>query len=161
MRLRGAGVEADGRRVGRVVVVVCLVALAVLVIVLVLAGVQKNAEITRLRQSGVGVQATVAGCLGLMGGSGSNLVGYDCRGSFTLDGHRYNEALPGNSLHPPGATVRIITVPSDPALVATVSAVATERPSPSVFVLPAILLVILGLLVAALVLKRRRLPTTA
>jgi hypothetical protein len=161
MRLRGAGVEADGRRVGRVVVGVFLVALAVLVIVLFVAGVQKNAEISRLRQSGIAVRASVSGCLGLMGGSGSNLVGYDCRGTFTLDGHRYTEALPGNSLHSPGATVRIITVPNDPALVATVGAVATQRPSPSVFVLPATLLVILGLLVAALVVKRRRLPTTA
>jgi hypothetical protein len=155
MTLRGAGVEADSRRVGRLVVGAGLVALTVLAIVLLAAGVQKNAQISSLRGRGVVVDATVSGCLGLMGGSGSNAAGYDCRGSFALDGRRYNEALPGSSLHAPGATLRIVTVPGDPSLVATIRDVATERPSSRVFVLPAILFGALGLIVTALVLKRR------
>lgn len=156
--LRGAGVEVDGRRVGRVVVAVCLVTLAVLVVVLFLAGVQRNAQITRLRQSGVAVKVTVSGCLGLMGGSGSNLVGYQCRGTFTSDGHRYSESIPGDTFHAPGATLRAVTVPGDPALLSTVRSLATERPSWRVFILPTSLLIVLALLVGALAYRRRRIP---
>lgn len=155
MTLRGASVAVDARRVGRVVVGVCLVALAALVLVLFLAGIQKNAQINRLRKHGVAIDVTVSGCLGLMGGSGSNLVGYECKGTFTVDGHRYSEAIPGNELHPPGTTLRCVTVPGDPALLSTVRAVASEHASWRVFILPTVLLVILSLLVGAFVLRRR------
>jgi len=40
--LRGAGVEVDGRRVGRVAAGACLVTLAVVVLVLFVAGARKN-----------------------------------------------------------------------------------------------------------------------
>jgi hypothetical protein len=161
MTLRGAGVDVNGRRVGRVVATVCLLALAVLVVVLFLAGVRKNEQITQLRQHGVAVEVTISGCLGLMGGSGSNLVGYACRGTFTLDGRRYNEAIPGNTLHPPGTTLQDLTVPGDPALLATARAVATEHPSRKVFILPTILLLSLALGVGALVLKRLHVPAAS
>lgn len=157
--LRGAGVDVDVRRVGRVVVALCLVALAVLVVVLFVAGVHKNSQINRLRQHGVAVQVTVSGCLGLLGGSGSNPAGYACRGTFTLDGHRYSESIPGNSLRPPGTKVRAVAVSGDPPLLSTAYAVATERASASVFIVPTILLVVLVLLAGALLLrqaKRRR-----
>jgi MYXO-CTERM domain-containing protein len=90
-----------------------------------------------------------------MGGSGSNLVGYECKGTFMVDGHRYSEAIPGNELHPPGTTLRCVTVPGDPALLSTVRAVASEHASWRVFILPTVLLVILLLLVGALALRRR------
>jgi hypothetical protein len=153
--LRGAGVEVDGRRVGRVVVLVCLGTLAVLVVVLFLAGAERNAQITRLRQHGVPVKVTVSGCLGLMGGSGSNLVGYQCRGTFTTGGHRYSESIPGDTFYAPGATLRAVTVPGDPALLSTVRSLATERPSWRVFILPASLLIVLALLVGALLRRHR------
>jgi len=153
--LRGAGVEVDVRRVGRVVIGVCLVALAVLVVVLFVVGAHKNAQITRLHQDGVAVQVKVTGCLGLLGGSGSNAAGYACTGTFTLDGHRYREAIPGTALHPPGSRIRAVAVPGDPPLLSTARAVATEHASWSVFVVPAILLAVLVLLVGALILRRR------
>ena len=155
MTLRGAGVAVDARRAGRVVGGVCLVALAVLVVVLAVAGVDKNAQITRLRQHGVRVEITVSTCLGLLGGSGSNAAGYACRGTFTVDGRHYDEAIPGNTLFPPGATIRGVIDPGDPALVSTVGAVASEHASWRVFVVPIILVVILALLVVAVVLSRR------
>lgn len=158
--LRGAGVEADVRRVGRVVVGVCLVALAALVVVLFTAGADKNAQITRLRQHGVRVAVTVSGCLGLLGGSGSNAAGYACNGTFTLDGHRYSEAIPGNTFYRPRATVRAVTDPADPGLLSTAAMVATERPSWTVFILPGGLLALLALLVGV-VLRRRRRPARA
>jgi hypothetical protein len=156
--LRGAGVEADVRRVGRVVVGVCLVALAALVVVLFTAGADKNAQITRLRQHGVRVAVTVSGCLGLLGGSGSNAAGYACHGTFTLDGRRYSEAIPGNTFYRPRATVRAVTDPADPGLLSTAAMVATERPSLTVFILPGTLLALLALL-AGVVLRRRRQPS--
>jgi hypothetical protein len=153
--LRGAGVDVDARRVGRVVVGLCLVALALVTIVLFVAGARKNAQITRLRQHGVPVQVTVSRCLGQMGGSGSDPAGYACRGSFSIGGHRYSEAIPGNTNHAPGTTVQAVTVSGDPTLLSTVGSVATERASWRVFVLPTSLLLLLALLVGALVLRRR------
>jgi hypothetical protein len=154
--LRGAGVEVDARRVGRVVVIASLVALAVLVVVLFAAGADKNAQITRLRQHGVRVEVTVSGCLGLLGGSGSNAAGYACNGTFTLDGHRYSDAIPGNTLYRPGTTVRAVTDPSDPGLLSTAAVVANEHPSSTVFILPACLLLVLALLVGAVLRRWRR-----
>jgi hypothetical protein len=145
----------DARRVGGVIVGLVLVALAVLTVVLFVAAAHKNTQITRLRQDGVPVAIRVSGCLGLLGGSGSNPAGYTCRGSFTLDGRRHNEAIPGDTLHPPGTMLRGVSVPGDPALVTTASALAGEHTSWRVFILPAVLLVLLVVGVGAVVLRRR------
>jgi hypothetical protein len=153
--LRGAGVDVNVRRAGRVVVALCLVTLAVLVVVLFVAGVHKNDQINRLRAHGVPVTVTVSGCLGLLGGSGSNPAGYACRGTFTLDGHRYSEDIPGNVLRPPGTKVEAVAVPDNPPLLSTRHAVATDRASASVFIVPAILLAVLVVLAGAVLLRRR------
>jgi hypothetical protein len=154
--LRGAGVDVDVRRVLPFVVGACLVALATAVVTLTVAGLQKNDQINRLHRHGVVVDATVSGCIGLMGGSGSNLVGYDCRASFTLDGHHYDEPFAGNATPAPGSRFRAVTVPGDPALLATVTAVAGERASWRVFVLPAVLFVVLLLVIVTLLWLRAR-----
>ncbi len=149
--------EVDVRRVGRAVVFLCLLGLAVLVTVLFVAGLQKNSQITRLRQQGVPVEVTMTGCIGLAGGSGSNLAGYECRGTFSLDGRRYSEVIPGNMFRRPGTTVAAVTVTGDAALVTTAASLETEHASAGVFVLPTMLLVVLLVGVAAVVLRRRRL----
>lgn len=154
--LRGAGVDVDIRRVGQVVVGICLVGVAVLAVILLVAGFQKNAQINSLRNNGVPVQIKVTGCMGLLGGSGSNAAGYDCRGTFTLDGRTYTENLPGNTLLIPGTTLRGISVPGDPALVSTPSAVAAQHPSWTVFTVPVILLVVLVAILGMLFVRRRR-----
>jgi MYXO-CTERM domain-containing protein len=146
----------DTGRVGRVIAGLVLVGMAVLVVILFVAAVHKNSQITTLRRQGVPVVITMTGCRGLLGGSGSNAAGYACRGSFTLDGRRYNEVIPGNTLHPPGTTLRGVTVPGDPVLVTTARMLAGEHSSGRVFVLPAILAVVALLLVGILVLRRRR-----
>jgi hypothetical protein len=97
----------------------------------------------------------VSRCLGQLAGSGSNQAGYSCQGTFTLDGRRFTEAIPGSTLYTPGTTIRGIAVPGDPALLAPVHVVAAERASWRVFILPTVLLVILVALVGALVLRRR------
>ena len=156
-RLRGAGVDIDVRRASRVVVAVVLVALAALIVVLFTAGVDKNAQITTLRTRGVPVTVTVSGCLGLLGGSGSNAAGYACQGTFTFGGQRYHAAIPGNSFERPGSTVRAVTDPDDPTLLSTAALVATEHASWTVFLLPGGL-VILFVLIGGVALRRRREP---
>jgi uncharacterized membrane protein len=155
-QLRGAGVSVDGRRVGQVIIGIVLVTLAILAIVFTVVGVHTNQQDDRLHNDGVPVTFTVTGCLGLLGGSGSNAAGYSCHGTYTLDGHRYDVPLPGDSFHRPGSTVPAIAVPGDPALVSPVSIVATEHSSAGVFVLPIVLFVVLLVLVALFVVLRRR-----
>ena len=156
--LRGAGVGGvDTHRLGRILIGATVATLALLVVVFTVVGVHQNQQDDRLHNQGVPVTFTVSGCLGLLGGSGSNAAGYSCRGSYTLDGHRYSERLPGNDLHPPGTSVAAIAVPGDPALVAPEAMVRTEHSSNGVFLVPLILFVILALFVALLfILSRRR-----
>jgi hypothetical protein len=158
MRLRGAGAGLDVRRVGHAVVVLCLLALAVTVVIVFIAAFHKNSQISTLRSDGIHVPVTVTGCLGLLGGSGSNQAGYSCRGSFTVDGHSYNESIPGNIDRPPGTVLRAVTVPGDPALVISAHDLASEHTSGKVFILPTILLVLLVILVGAVLFWRRRRP---
>ncbi len=156
-QLRGAGVAVDARRVGQVAIGIVLVTLAVLAIVFTVVGIHTNQQDDRLHHDGVPVTFTVTGCLGLLGGSGSNAAGYSCRGTYTLDGNHYSGVqLPGDSFHRPGSTVAAIAVPGDPALVSPASIVATEHSSAGAFVLPGVLAAVLLLLVALLLLRRRR-----
>jgi hypothetical protein len=154
--LRGAGVGGvDTRRLGRVILGLVLATLAVLVIVFTIVGVHRNQQDDRLHSQGVPVTFTVSGCLGLLGGSGSNAAGYSCRGGYELDGHRYSGLqLPGSTFHRPGTKVPSVAVPGDPALVSPVTIVDTEHSSGSVFILPVVLFVVLVLLLGALALRR-------
>ena len=156
-QLRGAGIQVDGRRVGQVVIGIVLATLAVLAVVFTVVGVHTNQQDDRLHDDGVPVTFTVAACMGLLGGSGSNAAGYACHGSYTLDGHHYRDVqLPGDSFHRPGSTVAAIAVPGDPALVSPVTIVATEHSSSGVFVVPAILGGVFVVLVALLLFLRHR-----
>ncbi len=158
--LRGAGVgTVNGRRLGTIVVGLCLVVVAVLAIAFFVAGVHKNDQTTRLRQHGVPVTITVTSCVGQLGGSGSNAAGYTCQGTYGLDGHRYTEPVPGTTLHPPGSTLSGVALPGDPTLVTTAAILATEHPSDGVFILPAVLLAVLVVGVVGLVVWRRRTGT--
>jgi hypothetical protein len=149
-------VNVDVRRAGRVIAGLCLMALAVLAAVLFAVGAHKNDQITSLRQRGVRVTITVSGCRGLLGGSGSNAAGYACRGNLTLNGHRYNEPIPGDALYAPGAKILGVAVSGNPPLLATAHGLETEHASWSVFAAPTVLVVVLVLVVGAAVVKRRR-----
>jgi len=155
-QLRGAGVSVDGRRVGQVIIGIVLVTLAILAIVFTVVGVHTNQQDDHLHNDGVPVTFTVTGCLGLLGGSGSNAAGSSCHGTYTLGGKTHAEPLPGDSFHRPGSTVPAVAVPGDPALVSPAAIVATDHSSAGVFVLPVILFVVLLVFVALLVVLRRR-----
>jgi hypothetical protein len=154
--LRGAGVDVDFRLVGRIVVALCLAALATLVIIFSVAGLDKNNQISQLHHHGVPVNLTVTGCLGLMGGSGSSPAGYSCTGTFSIDGARHSGTIPGIAFHRPGTMLRAVVVPSDPALFTPAAILAGEQTSWRVFLLPAILLVVLVALIVTVILWRRR-----
>jgi hypothetical protein len=156
MTLRGAGVDFDVRRVGRIVIGLCVVALAVTTVIFYIAGAQKNNQIARLHQHGVPVTVTVTGCIGLMGGSGSNAAGYSCQGTFTRDGSSHTESIPGVAFYKPGATLRALTVPGDPALLSPISIERSQHTSDRVFILPTVLLILLVLLVGGILLRRRQ-----
>jgi hypothetical protein len=128
----------------------------VLTVVFTVVGAHKNQQIDELQQHGIPVTFTVTTCVGLLGGSGSNGAGFACRGTYRLGGHRYEAQLPGYKGYAPGATVRVIAVPSDPTLMSTAEMVRSDHTSWNVFILPAVFFALSLLLVTAVVLVRRR-----
>ncbi|MFZ0665121.1 MAG: hypothetical protein WAM97_05150 [Acidimicrobiales bacterium] len=154
--LRGARVEADPRRIGQAILVICLVSLAVSVVALYVAGVHQNDQIAALKTQGVRVTETVTGCQGLLGGSGSNPVGYDCEGTFTFNGHTYNDPVPGSQAHDVGAKVVVVADRNNPGLVSSVSQVNGEHTSVSVYVIPTLLLIALVLALGIVITRWRR-----
>jgi hypothetical protein len=154
--LRGAGVQVDTARAARVAIALGLAILVVVAVVLLVAGYRKNAQITELRTQGVPVELTVTHCLGLMGGSGSNVAGYACSGTYFYAGRTYAEDVPDDALHLPGTKVRGVVVSSDPALFSTPEALAHEHASASVYVAPVVLLLVAAGVSGWLVVRRRR-----
>ena len=153
-RLRGATVDVDPRRAKQLVLVVCLVALAVVAVILLIAGVQKNDQADNLQQHGVEVNVTVDGCLGLLGGSGSNGAGFACKGTYTFDGRQYRQSIPGNAQRIPGSVIRGVIVADDPTLLSTPALVAESPSSSTVFIAPAILFAVLVLALVVLAVAR-------
>jgi hypothetical protein len=156
--LRGAGVSVDVHRVGRVAIALCVATLAIVAVVLFVAGAKKNAQINELRTDGVTVKVTVTGCVGLLGGSGSNAAGYACRGTYTFRGHRYDEAIPGNVNLIPHSTLPVVIARGEPGLVSTVEAVRADHTSWRVFIVPAVLALLVVVAIAVLLVKRGRSP---
>jgi len=122
-------VAVDTRALRRVLLWVGLAGLVGASVGLMVSASLSNAGINRLRHHGRMVTATVSGCEGLLGGSGSNGVGYTCRADFSLGGRTWSEVLPGISLRAPGSKVSLVVVPSDPKDLATPAELARERPS--------------------------------
>jgi uncharacterized membrane protein len=154
--LRGASVQVDAQRVGRLFIGLGAVALVTFATVFLFVGLSKNNQITQLQRAGVAVEARVSGCLGELGGTGSNAAGYSCKGSFTLDGNNYQVTIPGDALRIPGSRVRIVALSTDPRLVETQARLANEHASAGVFVLPIALYAAFIVVVGAVVMVRRR-----
>lgn len=140
----GGGVKVEGRRVASVLVGLATLTLAVFVVVLGVVGYQQNSRIDRLRQHGVPVEVTVTGCLGIASGTGITESAYRCRGSFSLDGRRYNEVIGCSSaLLAVGQQVQAKAVRDDPSVLSTMQAVRTSGSSWTAYLTPLILLVLL------------------
>ena len=91
--LRGAEVSRVRRRYARVAGIVTLLAVLVVSVLTLVSAMNDNARVERLKSHGVAVSITVTGCLGNLGGSGSNVVNYTCRGHYELDGVSYHEVI--------------------------------------------------------------------
>lgn len=153
--LRGAPVEVDARRAGRVAVGMLVVALFGLSAALFVSGARKNDQVTDLRDHGIAVAVTVTSCRGLLGGSGSNFVGYTCEGTYRVRGQRYRQTLPTNTLYAAGTRVTLVAAADDPALLSTRALVAARHASWRVYLVPSALLVLVAG-VGALSWRRRR-----
>jgi hypothetical protein len=158
--LRGAGVDIDPRRARQWVVGVCMVLLFVVAMILLVAGIEKNSQADTLTNHGVAVNVKVTGCLGLLGGSGSNGAGYACKGTYIYQGRHYGKDIPGNSRLVPGSTIRGVIAPGDPGLLSTPAEVAAQQASWSVFVAPGVLFFVFVLTLVVLIVMRRRRQTT-
>ena len=159
--LRGAGVQVDTARAGRVIVTVVLVALVVVGGLLVIAGYRKNSQIDALRSSGVPVQVTVVHCLGLMGGTGSSPAGYECTGRYVVQGRHFTEGVPGSTLYPDGRVIAGVVASGDPGLLSTPATVATSKDSATLYVVGAAMIVVGMAIGAVVVLSRRRRAASA
>jgi hypothetical protein len=146
----------DLRRVGQLFAALAVLALAAVTAVTFVAAAHRNGQVSALRNRGVPVRFAITGCRGLLGGSGSNVAGFSCTGSYRLGGHRYEEPLPGDSYYTPGTVLPAVAVPGDPALVTTAAILSGEHTSGKVYVLPAVLLAVLVLALAVVVLTARR-----
>jgi hypothetical protein len=155
--LRGARIEVDAGRVGRVLGGAVVAALAVLAAVFFFVGAHKNAQIAELRQHGVPVEVTVTKCLGLMGGSGSNGAGYACSGTFRLAGHLFDESVPGDVNYGPGTRISAVAAANGSGLFAPVDVLASERTSWTVYILPGVLALAFIVLAGAWMLRRQQL----
>jgi hypothetical protein len=156
--MRGASVELDRRRLAqllRVAIAGVVATLAVLAIVLTVAANRSNDRIEELQDQGVPVTLTVTGCLGLLGGSGTNPVGYSCHAAYVLDGHRYTETLPGLAARRPGTRIAAVAVPADPSLVSPAATLKDEHASAGAFAVPIALGAALAVLLAVLVVRAR------
>ncbi len=155
--LRGAGVNVDTRRAARVAGLAGLIAIAVVAVVLFVAGYQKNAQISSLQTHGIAVEAKVSGCIGLLGGSGSNAAGYNCTATYEYGGQHYAEGIPGTEqLLATGSTIKGIVASDDPALFSTPAALAGEHTSARVYVVPAVLAALFVVLSAVWLVMWRR-----
>jgi hypothetical protein len=154
--LRGAAVEVDARRVARIATVTLFVALLGVSAALFVAGARKNAQVTALRDHGVAVAVTVTSCRGLLGGSGSNLDGYTCQGTYLVGARRYRQTLPTSVLYAPGTRVALLADADDPALLSTRALVASEHASVRVYLAPSALLAVVLVAVGVLAWRRSR-----
>jgi hypothetical protein len=146
----------DIRRTGRVVAWVCAALLVATGVIFLVSGLHTNDQINRLHNQGVPVTVDVTGCIGLMGGTGAQVAGYSCTGTYTLDGVHYRQTIPGMTFHEPDSAIAGIAVPGDPKLLSTPDQVARQHASWRVLLVPLLLFAVAVVTVVALLRGRRR-----
>ena len=156
--LRGPEAQRIGGRFWFATGALLLTAFAVVIIVSFISATNDNSRIDRLKARGVSVVVTVTNCVGNIGGSGSNASGYTCHGAYRVKDVRYQEIIGSKStLSSVGSNVQGIADPAHPSTIELASAVARSSTSPSVYVVPSVLTL---LLVALTLLFLRRLRSS-
>jgi hypothetical protein len=143
--IRGAGgVRIEGRRVAAFILAFGVLIFAVLTAVFTGIAIHHNSRATSLKQRGVPVQVTVTGCVGLASGTGITGTGFTCRGSYTLSGHQYNEQIGGTAnLFAVGQKIEGVAVRDEPAVLYTATSARTMHSTWTVYITPAVLLMVL------------------
>ena len=156
--VRGAAgsVRLDGRRVSGYLLLFSELILVVLTVVFTIIAAHHNSRATSLKQKGVPVEVTVTGCVALASGTGITQAGFTCRGSYTLAGKSYTEIIGGSAVQlGAGQKVAAVAVRDDPTVIYTASSVQTMHSTWTVYITPAVLLVVL---VGTELLRRRLRP---
>lgn len=155
--LRGAPVAGDGRRLGRTIGWVLVLAMILLGLVMVVAKVDDNNKAHRLHASGIPVTARVTYCLGQLGGSGTNAAGYSCKAAYMVGGAHFDEPVGGLSTFArTGSTLAGVVDPVNHTVLVTAASASRATSVTAGLVFP-ILVVVAGLvLVGILVATRRR-----
>jgi hypothetical protein len=155
----GGGIEIARHRIATVALGCAVVLLLFVGVMLAIDAATENSRIDLLRAHGVPVNVTVSSCLGMASGTGITASSFQCRGTFTVSGHAYDEVIEGSvDNRAPGDILNAVVVPSDPAIVYTSVAAAQLRPSGGAFVTPAILMALALGLGGAVAGWRRRTP---
>jgi hypothetical protein len=158
--LRGAEAASLGRHFWLRAATVGLVVFAVAIALSFASTLNDHSRVDRMKADGVPVSVTIANCVGNMGGSGSNVAGYVCRGTYAIEGVKYNEIISSmTTFASPGARVSAIADPSQHGYVALASAIRHASSSSAAFVVLIILTVVL-ILLAALLFRLTRRPTS-
>jgi hypothetical protein len=127
----GGGIAVDGHRVGMVLAVGVVVALAACTLWQGLSTASDNARADRLRHAGVPVEITVTGCSGISSGIGMGIEFYRCEGTYTLNGAQLTGLIHGSqALLATGRVVPGRVVPSDPTTL-TLTGPGSSRPPTS------------------------------
>lgn len=158
--LRGAQAISLGRRFWLRAATVGLVIFAVAIALSFASTINDHSRLDRMKSHGVPVSVTISNCVGNMGGSGSNVAGYVCRGTYSVNGVKYDEIISSmTTFASPGSRVRAIADPSQHGYVALASAVRGASSSSAAFVV-LIILTVLFILLATFLVRVRRHPTS-
>ena len=154
--LRGARVAGDGRRLGRIVAWVLVAGMIVLGVVMVGAKIADNDRAVRLHTSGIPVSARVTYCLGQLGGSGTNAVGFACKATYKVADTTYNEPVGGMSTFArPGSTVAGVVDPQNHTVLVTKASASSTTSTTAGLLFPA-LVILAGVVLAGILLATRR-----
>lgn len=155
--LRGAQAASLGRRFWLRAATLGLVIFALALALSFASTLNDHSRVDRMRAHGVPVTVIVTTCVGNMGGSGSNVAGYVCRGTYTLDGVKYNEIISSmTTFASPGSRVYAVADPSQHGYVALATAIRNASSSSAAFAVLIVLTALLLLLVTSLLRVRRR-----
>jgi hypothetical protein len=148
----GGGVEVNTVRLVRFLVVLCVLVLMALTVVTAVSAANQNSRAAKLQSAGAPVDVTVTGCVGVSSGIAQAIQYYQCRGTYSVGGQRYNEVIGGvRSALPAGQRVRAITAKGDPALVSTVGAAKKSS-----YAIPIVLGAVGVVLIVGLLARSRR-----
>ena len=158
--LRGPQAQRIDSRFWRYAGAAVLAIFTVVVIVSFISASNDNSRIDRLKSHGISAVVTVTGCVGNIGGSGSNAAGYTCQGSYRINGVRYVETIGSlSTMTIQGTKVKGVADPERPSTIELASALATSSTSSSVYVAP-MLLALLVIFLALVFFRYQRLERT-